>query len=42
VDFFVNFESGQSLLDHTALTLDLQEFLGRKADVVTRYHCTPG
>jgi hypothetical protein len=35
VDFLVDFEPGRSLLDHAALTLDLQELLGRKADVVT-------
>jgi hypothetical protein len=35
VDFLVDFEPGRSLLDHAALTLDLQELLGRRADVVT-------
>jgi uncharacterized protein len=35
IDFLVEFEPGRSLLDHAALTLDLQELLGRKADVVT-------
>jgi hypothetical protein len=35
VDFLVDFEPGRSLLDHAALTLDLEELLGRKADVVT-------
>ena len=35
IDFLVEFEPGRSLLDHSALTLDLQELLGRKADVVT-------
>jgi hypothetical protein len=35
VDFLVEFEPGRSLLDQAALTLDLQELLGRKADVVT-------
>ena len=35
VDFLVDFDPGRSLLDHAALTLDLEELLGRKADVVT-------
>jgi hypothetical protein len=35
VDFLVDFEPGWSLLDHAALILDLQELLGRKADVLT-------
>jgi len=35
VDFLVEFEPGRTLLDHAALTLDLQELLGRKADIVT-------
>jgi len=35
VDFLVEFEPGRSLLDHTALSIDLEELLGRKADVVT-------
>jgi hypothetical protein len=35
VDLLVDFEPGRSLLDHAALTLDLQELLGRRADVVT-------
>jgi uncharacterized protein len=35
IDFLVDFEPGRSLLDHAALTLDLEELLGRKADVVT-------
>ena len=35
LDFLVDFEPGRSLLDQVALTLDLQELLGRKADVVT-------
>jgi predicted nucleotidyltransferase len=35
VDLLVEFEPGRSLLDHAALTLDLQELLGRKTDVVT-------
>lgn len=35
VDFLVEFEAGRSLLDQSALALDLQELLGRKADVVT-------
>jgi len=35
IDFLVDFEPGRSLLDQAALTLDLQDLLGRKADVVT-------
>ena len=35
VDFLVEFEPGRSLLDQAALAADLQELLGRKADVVT-------
>jgi len=35
VDFLVDLEPGRSLLDQAALTLDLQELLGRKADVLT-------
>jgi hypothetical protein len=35
VDFLVEFQPGRSLLDQAALALDLQELLGRKADVVT-------
>jgi hypothetical protein len=35
LDFLVDFEPGRSLMDHAALTLDLQELLGRKADVLT-------
>lgn len=35
VDFLVEFEAGRSLLDQAALAVDLQELLGRKADVVT-------
>jgi len=35
IDLLVDFESGRSLLDQAALMLDLQDLLGRKADVVT-------
>lgn len=35
IDFLVEFEPGRSLLDHSALVLDLQELLGCKVDVVT-------
>ena len=35
IDLLVDFEPGRSLLDHVGLVLDLQEFLGRKVDVVT-------
>jgi hypothetical protein len=36
VDFLVEFENGRSLLDQSALILDLEDLLGRKVDVVTR------
>jgi len=35
IDFLVEMESGRSLLDHAALWLELQEFLGCKVDVVS-------
>jgi uncharacterized protein len=35
VDFLVDLEPGRSLFDHASLTLDLEELLGRKVDVVT-------
>ena len=35
IDFLVELEPGRSLLDHAALLLELQEFLGRKVDVVS-------
>ena len=35
IDFLVEFEPGRSLLDHSALVLDLEDLLGRKVDVVT-------
>lgn len=35
IDFLVDFESGRTLLDHAALTLDLQNLLGIKVDVAT-------
>jgi hypothetical protein len=35
LDFLVDFEPGRSLLDHAGLITDLQELLGRKADVLT-------
>ncbi|MCX7866314.1 nucleotidyltransferase family protein [Limisphaera sp. VF-2] len=35
VDLLVDFEPGRSLLDHAGLVLELEELLGRKADVVT-------
>jgi len=35
VDFLVEMEEGRSLLDHTALLLDLRELLGRQVDVVS-------
>lgn len=35
IDLLVKMEEGRSLLDLTALTLDLQELLGLKVDVVS-------
>jgi uncharacterized protein len=35
IDLLVDFDPDRSLLDHTALVLDLEELLGRKVDVVT-------
>ncbi len=35
VDFLVKMEEGSSLLDLSALTLDLRELLGREVDVVS-------
>lgn len=35
IDFLVEFEPGQSLLDHSGLVHDLEELLGCKVDVVT-------
>jgi predicted nucleotidyltransferase len=34
IDFLIELEPGRSLLDLSALTLDLQELLGRRVDVV--------
>ena len=35
IDFLVDFEKGQSLLDHAGLIGDLEDLLGRHVDVVT-------
>jgi predicted nucleotidyltransferase len=35
LDLLVEFELGQSLLDHAALILDLEDLLWRKVDIVT-------
>jgi hypothetical protein len=35
VDFLVELEPGRSLLDHAALKVELEEFLGRSVDVAT-------
>ena len=34
IDILVELEKGRSLLDHSALLIDLQQLLGRKVDVV--------
>ena len=41
VDFLVELEPGRSLLDHTALILDLKELLGCEVDVVTERGLRP-
>lgn len=35
IDLLVDFEPGRSLLDQTALIVELEDFLGRRVDVVT-------
>lgn len=35
IDLLVEFEEGRSLLDHVALTLDLEDLLGCRVDVLT-------
>jgi predicted nucleotidyltransferase len=35
IDLLVDFEPGRSLLDQTALIIELEDFLGRRVDVVT-------
>ncbi len=35
VDFLVRMEEGRSLLDLSALTVELQDLLGRKVDVIS-------
>ncbi|HMD31781.1 MAG TPA: nucleotidyltransferase family protein [Candidatus Acidoferrales bacterium] len=35
IDLLVEFEPGRSLLDQAALTLDLEELMGRKVEVMT-------
>lgn len=35
IDLVVDFDPERSLLDHAALSLELQELLGRKVDVVS-------
>jgi len=35
VDFLVEMEPGRSLLDHVGLVQDLEDYLGRKVDVVS-------
>ncbi|MBI5787340.1 MAG: nucleotidyltransferase family protein [Candidatus Schekmanbacteria bacterium] len=35
IDFLVEMEAGRSLLDHAALWLELQDFLGCKVDVIS-------
>ena len=35
IDLLVELELGRTLLDHAALILELQEFLGRKVDVAS-------
>ena len=35
IDFLVTIEKGRSLLDHAALWIELEQFLGRKVDVIS-------
>lgn len=35
LDLLVDFEPGRTLLDHSALVIDLQDMLGCKVDVIT-------
>jgi predicted nucleotidyltransferase len=35
IDFLVRIEKGRSLLDHAALWIELEEFLGRKMDIIS-------
>jgi predicted nucleotidyltransferase len=35
IDFLVSIEKGRSLLDHAALWMELEEFLGRKVDIIS-------
>ena len=35
VDFLVEMDEGRSLLDHVGLVQDLEDYLGRKVDVVS-------
>ncbi len=35
IDFLVTIEKGRSLLDHAALWIELEEFLGQKIDVIS-------
>ena len=35
VDFLVTWEEGTSLLDHSALTIELESLLGRKVDLAS-------
>lgn len=35
LDLLVEFEPGRSLIDHVGLSLDLQDLLGYKVDIVT-------
>ncbi len=41
VDLLVDFESGRSLLDQSALVGDLEDLLGRKVDVVSKSSLKP-
>ncbi len=41
IDFLVEMDLGRSLLDHAALWLELQEFLGCKVDVVSERGIKP-
>jgi predicted nucleotidyltransferase len=41
VDFLVDLDSDRSLMDHAALMIELEAFLGRKVDVATERGMRP-
>lgn len=41
LDLLVEFEPGRSLLDHAALVIELESFLGRKVEVASEHGLRP-